>query len=483
MPAPSTLPALSTLPCPQPERAGSAGALPLARCGAVEGEQAADSQVTPEDSPPAAGVAQSPADAPGGELVVASAVVGVQRRGCAAVARRRLERRQAEARARLAAREAEERGKRTARRMTRWGGEAAVKLQCSWRRRLARQALGQLQLERRQAEARSRLATREAEERGKRAARQAEQLKGKQARGRGGTAAAAVTVQCAWRRRTAMRAVVVLRDQVWWQQEMVALGSLLEATPAFGALQHWRCTMEWGEAGWRGALGSAGALSRAAEARSWARVWLAELRTASVAEERLARRVARAAVGRRQAAMRVQAVWRGTAVRRAAEQVVEDARDEEEREACEEARSQLSSAARRAGYRLAGRFQAWETIEAQLARERAARAEAWVMRKGATLETAAEARRAGARAAKGLRQSLMKVAERHADGEVVRRRRLVHEKAEANLQAARRRWQRDQAAGGLEGWGMGDGVSDEERRWYAFRHDATRQRDGVRRGA
>ena len=276
-----------------------------------------------------------------------------------------------------------------------------------------------------------------------------------------------------------MRAVVVLRDQVWWQQEMVALGSLLEATPAFGALQHWRCTMEWGEAGWRGALGSAGALSRAAEARSWARVWLAELRTASVAEERLARRVARAAVGRRQAAMRVQAVWRGTAVRRAAEQVVEDDRDEEEREACEEARSQLSSAARRAGYRLAGRFQVWETIEAQLARERAARAEAWVMRKGATLETAAEARRAGARAAKGLRQSLMKVAERHADGEVVRRRRLVHEKAEANLQAARRRWQRDQAAGGLEGWGMGDGVSDEERRWYAFRHDATEGRSAA----
>ena len=39
------------------------------------------------------------------------------------------EQRAAEARARLAAREAEERGKRTARLMTRWGGEAAVKLQ------------------------------------------------------------------------------------------------------------------------------------------------------------------------------------------------------------------------------------------------------------------------------------------------------------------------------------------------------------------
>ena len=68
------------------------------------------------------------------------------------------------------------------------------------------------------------------------------------------------------------------------------------------------------------------------------------------------------------------------------------------------------------------------------------------------------------------------MAQREADGEEARKRRVLHAKVEANLRAARRKWQKDQASGGLEGWGMED-RSEREHRWYAIRPHSTMQRE------
>ena len=59
-------------------------------------------------------------------------------------------------------------------------------------------------------------------------------------------------------------------------------------------------------------------------------------------------------------------------------------------------------------------------------------------------------------------------------GRVRAQRRQVIAAAEANLWTARHEWQRDQTAGGLEGWGLRGERSEEERQWRRSRQEAPR---------
>ena len=162
---------------------------------------------------------------------------------------------------------------------------------------------------------------------------------------------------------------------------------------------------------------------------------------------------------------------------------------EAKRRAAAEAHARLSVVARAAGRKAEEQLSQWESTDARLARGRQARAVRLAAGSGAGaqggLESAANAVLFGARASRAFRRRMVAMAQREADGEEARKRRVLHAKVEANLRAARRKWQKDQASGGLEGWGMED-RSEREHRWYAIRHDATRERDGAggsRRGA
>jgi hypothetical protein len=122
-------------------------------------------------------------------------------------------------------------------------------------------------------------------------------------------------------------------------------------------------------------------------------------------------------------------------------------------------------------------FSQWESVEAGLAREKAARAVGRVAAAGGSrLAARAEAVHAASRAVERYRRHKVAMAEADAvrdqeaeaqaeAGRVQAQRRQVIAAAEANLWTARHEWQRDQTADGLEGWGLGGERSEEERQW------------------
>ena len=131
-------------------------------------------------------------------------------------------------------------------------------------------------------------------------------------------------------------------------------------------------------------------------------------------------------------------------------------------------------------------FSQWESVEAGLAREKAARAVGRVAAAGGSrLAARAEAVHAASRAVERYRRHKVAMAEADAvrdqeaeaqaeAGRVQAQRRQVIAAAEANLWTARHEWQRDQTAGGLEGWGLGGERSEEERQWRRSRQEAPR---------
>ena len=136
-----------------------------------------------------------------------------------------------------------------------------------------------------------------------------------------------------------------------------------------------------------------------------------------------------------------------------------------------------SEGARAAGRQVEVNFSRWESEEAGMARAAAARAAGQVAAaEGGRLAARAEAAHAAARAVEQFRRRRVEVAQAVAvrgeeleaeveAGRACTQRRRVIAMAEANLRPARREWQKDQAAGGLEGWGIGGERSEEERLW------------------
>ena len=147
----------------------------------------------------------------------------------------------------------------------------------------------------------------------------------------------------------------------------------------------------------------------------------------------------------------------------------------------DEAGGGLSESARAAGRQVEVSFSRWESVEAGLAREAAASAAGRAAAAGCDrLAVRAEAAHAAARAVERFRRHRVEMARVEAvrsedtaaevaAGRACTQRTRVIARAEANLRPARREWQRDQAAGGLEGWGLGGERSEEERLWWRSR--------------
>jgi hypothetical protein len=142
------------------------------------------------------------------------------------------------------------------------------------------------------------------------AARDAEASQMVQAAARAAARRAAVRVQCCWRRCVALRRREVLVDQRWWRQTGTALQRGIAARGVYRAVVARTGAVGWEEVSRRSQLERRGRLSRAAEARSLARWWLAEQRAVSVVDAALAAEVTREAACRRSAAERLQRIWR-----------------------------------------------------------------------------------------------------------------------------------------------------------------------------
>ena len=173
------------------------------------------------------------------------------------------------------------------------------------------------------------------------AAREAETSQMVQAAARAAARRAAIRLQCCWRRCVSQRRRETLAEQLWWRQTGMSLQRRIAARGGAQAVIPWTGAVGWEEVGWRSQLERRGRLSRAAEARSLARWWLAEQRAVSVVDGTLAMEVAREAERRKRAAERLQRCWR-----KHAEAAAKAAREERERSAA--ARRRATRAGRKA---------------------------------------------------------------------------------------------------------------------------------------